>query len=179
MWRCEVRPLVINKRVAVRMSWVFLLLVGATVHQSSLQRWQADLATSQAKANQSKAGEQESRERVKALGSESAIALEQVTAGCTPVMLTTNNRPSRFQKDLRVFDAQTFPINPKTPKFDRDGNPINGVRPLPEGLTVCNRFGDTAIVGFDGAITDIKRVQPSQLPQFLTHFNKLLKDIKP
>ncbi len=170
------KPLIVNKRFAVRMSWVFLLLIGATVHQTSLQRWQSDLAASQQKANQSKASEQDSRERVKSLGSDSAIALEQVKAGCTPIVLTSNNRPSRFQKDLRVWDAQTFPTNPKTFKFDKQGNPINGVRPLPEGITICNGFGDTAIVGFDGAITDIKRVQPSQLPEFLTHYNKQLEN---
>lgn len=164
------KPFVINKRFAVRMSFLFLMLIGATVHQSSLQRWQADLAASQQRANQSKANEQDSRERTKQLGSDSAIALERVKAGCTPIVLTSNNRPSRFQTDLRVFDAQTFPTNPKTPRFDKAGNPINGVRPLPEGLTICNEFGDTAIVGFDGAITEIKRVQPAQLQEFLTHY---------
>ena len=165
------KPFIVNKRFAVRMSFIFLMLIGATVHQTSLQRWQSDLAASQQKANQAKASEQDSRERVKSLSSDSMIALERVKTGCTPIILTANNRPSRFQTDLRVFDSQTFPTNPKTPRFDVSGNPINGVRPLPEGLTICNGFGDTAIVGFDGAITDIKRVQPSKLSEFLTHFN--------
>ncbi len=71
-----VRPLIVNKRFAVRMSWTFLLLIGATVHQTSLQRWQSELAATQSRANQAKATEQDSRERVKSLSSESAIALE-------------------------------------------------------------------------------------------------------
>ena len=48
------QPFVINKRFAVRMTFVFALLMGATVHQTSLQRWQSDLAASQAKATQPK-----------------------------------------------------------------------------------------------------------------------------
>ncbi|MBW4441817.1 MAG: hypothetical protein KME10_11385 [Plectolyngbya sp. WJT66-NPBG17] len=166
------KPFVINKRFAVRMSFTFLLLIGTTVHQTSLQRWQSDLAASQEKANRSKTDEQDSRARIKSLSSDSTIALERVKAGCLPIVLTSNNRPARFQASSRVFDTQTFPANPKTPRFDQSGNPINGVRPLPEGLIICNGFGDTAIVGFDGAISDIKRVQPSHLAEFLTHYNR-------
>ena len=166
------QPFIVNKRFAVRMTFVFALLFGATVHQTSLQKWQADLAASQEKANQSKTSEQESLERSKSISSESKIALDRVREGCDPIVLTANNKPARFQKDLRVFDAQTFPTNPKTPRFDKSGNPINGVKPLPEGLTICNQFGDTAIVGFEGAITDIKRIQPSQLPEFIKSYNQ-------
>jgi len=166
------QPFVINKRFAVRMTFVFALLIGATVHQTSLQKWQSDLASTQARANQSKASEQENTELTKAISSESKIALDRSKAGCNPIVLTANNRPSRFQKDLRVFDSQTFPTNPKTPRFDKSGNPINGVKPLPEGLIICNEFGDSAIVGFEGAITDIKRVQKSQLAEFTQHIQK-------
>jgi len=148
------------------MSFVFALLIGATVHQTALQRWQSELATTQARANQSKASEQESTELTKALSSETKIALDRSKAGCNSIVLTANNKPSRFQKDLRVFDAQTFPTNPKTPRFDKSGNPINGVKPLPEGLIICNSFGDTALVGFEGAITNIQRVAPAQLSEF-------------
>lgn len=166
------QPFVINKRFAVRMTFVFALLIGATVHQTALQRWQSELASTQARANQSKASEQESTELTKAISSETKIALDRSKAGCNPIVLTANNRPARFQKDLRVFDAQTFPTNPKTPRFDKAGNPINGVKPLPENLIICNEFGDTAIVGFEGAITEIKRVQPSQLAEFTKTFKK-------
>jgi len=164
-------PFVINKRFAVRMTFVFALLIGATVHQTSLQRWQSDLAASQAKANAAKNSEARARARSKSISSESKIALDRAREGCQSIVLTANNKPARFQKNLRVFDAQTFPANPKTPRFDRDGNPINGVQPQPEGLTICNEFGDSAIVGFEGAVTDIKRVAPAQLPEFLKSFN--------
>ena len=172
------QPFVINKRFAVRMTFVFALLIGATVHQTSLQKWQSDLASTQAKANAAKTSEQDARERSKSISSESKIALDRAKEGCVPIILTSNNKPSRFQKDLRVFDAQTFPADPKTPRFDRDGNPINGVQPQPEGLSVCNEFGDSAIVGFAGAITDIKRVAPAQLPEFKTFYNKTRENKK-
>lgn len=163
-------PIVINKRFAARVGFVLLLTFGATVHQSSLQSWQADIASTQAKANSNKDSEQKSRERVKSLSSESSIALDRVKSGCEPIVLTANNRPVRLQANSRVFDPQTFPASPKTPRFDKSGNPINGVQSLPEGLMVCNQFGDTAIVGFEGALTEIKRVQKSQLSEFLKYF---------
>ncbi|KAM3092693.1 hypothetical protein ACKFKF_30820 [Phormidesmis sp. 146-12] len=172
-------PFIINKRFAVRLTFVFALLIGATVHQTSLQRWQASLAESQSKANEAKSSETEARERSKQVGSETKIALDRAKEGCQPIVLTQNNKPARFQKDLRVFDAQTFPANPKTPRFDKSGNPINGVEYLPEGLTICNEFGDTAIVGFDGAITDIKRVSRAQLPEFIKSYNQVKKHGSP
>lgn len=173
------KPIAISKRFAVRMSFLFLLCIGATIHQSSLAKWQADLAERQATANEQKQNEQNSRERSKALNSESAIALDRVKQGCQSIVLTQNNKPARFQEDLRVFDAQTFPSDPKIPRFDKQGNPINGVKPLPEGLSICNEFGDTAIVARNGAISDIKRVSPAQLSEFLTHFNQLKSRINP
>ena len=110
------QPFVINKRFAVRMTFVFALLMGATVHQTSLQRWQSDLAASQAKANAAKNSEAEARSRSKSISSESKIALDRAREGCQSIVLTANNKPARFQKNLRVFDAQTFPANPKTPR---------------------------------------------------------------
>jgi len=78
-------PFVINKRFAVRMTFVFALLMGATVHQTSLQRWQSDLAASQAKANAAKNSEARARARAKSISSESKIALDRAREGCQSI----------------------------------------------------------------------------------------------
>lgn len=166
-------PIALTKRMVTRIAFCGLLAIGATVHQESLAKWQSELAEKQEAANRQKQEEANSRERSKAIGSETRMALDRVKDGCEPIILTQNNRPARFQPNLRVFDAQTFPTDTKIPRFDKKGNPVNGVQYMPEGVTVCNEFGDTAIVARNGAIAEIRRVAPAQLDEFLNHYKQL------
>lgn len=166
------QPVVFSKRMVVRVVFSLLLAISATVHQESLQAWQDELATSQKDANTQNKEKRSARERSKSLVSDSSVALERAKTGCTRVVMTHNNNPARFFPELRVFDARTFPKNPKTPRFDRAGNPINGTRPYPNGISICNEFGDTAVMGDAGTILDIKRVTPEDIDEYLDHYKQ-------
>lgn len=166
------QPFVVNKRFAVRMGFTFLLLFGITVHQDSLSRWQQSISKAQGRSKAQTDAKAESRDRSKDVQSEGAIAVQRVKDGCIGIVLTRSNRPARFQASSRVFDPQTFPIDPKLPRFDKAGNPINGVQPMPAGLCVANKFGDTAITSADGTLEEIKRAQGKHLEEFKQFFQE-------
>lgn len=167
------QPIVLSKPLLIRLGWVFVMLAAATIHESSLKQMQASMSAKTAATKTQREAKVKASDSIKATETDSDIALERVKSGCEAVQLTRNNKDARMQPSDRVFDSQTFPNDSRVPRFDRKGLPINGVQPMPEGVLVCNQFGDTGSVGFDGIVTDIKRVQPSRKPEFLTHFNKL------
>jgi hypothetical protein len=160
----------ISKKTAMRGLLLISIVIGCVVDRVSIMRYQQELdAKNQAKIEEKRTLEAEETQAQR-LQRESDIALERAKQGCVLVIYTQNNKPARFRTDARVFDAQTFPTDPKAPRFDKMGNPLNGVKPMPTGVKVCNTFGDTAIVGDDGYLTQIYRVETSKLSEFRSNF---------
>lgn len=160
---------IISRKTLTRSLLGLVIAVGCIVDSSNILKFQAEqIERSTAKAE--KQAEQRTEEtRLTKAQADSKTALDRAQSGCVLVVLTRNNKPARFQERARVWDAQTFPSNPKTPRFDKEGNPINGVQPMPSGVTVCNQFGDTAIVSEGGWLTKIHRVEPSKLQEFRSY----------
>lgn len=159
----------ISKKAVMRGLLLGAIVVGCILDRHSIERYQMQVQERR-DATVSEQNEQTQEEtRAKQIQSDSETALSRARSGCVRVELTANNKPAFFYREFRVFDANTFPRNPKTPRFDADGNPINGVKPIPSGVTVCNPLGDTAIVGNNGFVTRIKRVEQSKLKEFRSY----------
>lgn len=77
----------------------------------------------------------------------SKVALDRYKANCILVVDGDTRKEGYFQPGSEVVDRQ-----------------LN--RSIREGVPICNRLGDTAIVSAAGTITDVARVSVPDLPQF-------------
>lgn len=159
----------LSKKTAMRGMLLFAIVIGCIIDRSSIIRYQSQVEQRKSAASDKQTETTQEETRTAQVQADSDLAMARAKSGCVPVVLTRNNKPVRFNESLRVFDAHTFPDNPKTPRFDRAGNPINGVQPMPQGVTVCNQDGDTALVGTGGYVTKIYRVEPSKLQEFRSY----------
>lgn len=163
---------IVSRKTVTRSILGIAIVLGCIVDSSKILKYQAEM-NERSTAKAEKQAEQRTEEtRLTKAQSDSQLAMSRAQSGCVPVVLTRNNKPARFQELNRVWDAQTFPSNPKTPRFDKKGNPINGVQPMPAGVIVCNQFGDTGIVSQGGYLTKIYRVEPSKLQEFRSHLGE-------
>ncbi|MBD1825672.1 hypothetical protein H6F51_24705 [Cyanobacteria bacterium FACHB-DQ100] len=156
----------ISKKTVTRSLLGLAIVFGCIIDSGRILQYQASIQARQAEAAQNQAEQTSEESRLTKAQSDSKTALDRAKSGCVAVVLTQNNKPARFQNKARVWDAQTFPANPKTPRFDKQGNPINGVQPMPPGITVCNQFGDTAITTEGGFLSKIYRVEANKLQEF-------------
>jgi hypothetical protein len=157
---------IISRKTVTRSLLGLALVIGCIVDNGKILKYQAQVSA-KGEAREQKIAEQSQEElRTSQAQSDSQIAMSRAQSGCVQIVLTKNNKPVRFHENLRVFDPNTFPTDPRIARFDRLGNPINGVQPMPPGITVCNREGDTALIGELGYITKIYRVEPSKLQEF-------------
>lgn len=159
----------VSKKTVTRSLLGLAIVFGCIIDSTRILKYQADIAARQAEATQKQAEQTTEESRLSKAESDSKNALDRAKSGCTLIVSTRNNQPIRFYEGFRVFDPDSFPRNPKTPRFDKEGFPINGVKPYPQGLTVCNWRGDTAIVGEQGAIHKIYRVEPNKLQEFRSY----------
>jgi hypothetical protein len=159
----------VSKKTVARSVLGVAIVFGCIIDSSKILKYQADLADRQARRTEQQAAQTQEESRIEQVQSGSQKAMSRAQSGCVPVVLTRNNKAARFQERSRIFDAQTFPSNPKTPRFDKQGKPINGVQPMPAGVTVCNLFGDTAVTAEGGYLTKIYRVEPSKLQEFRSY----------
>lgn len=160
---------IISRKTVTRCLLLGAIAVGCVVDNGRILKYQNQLSA-KSEAQEQKVSEQSKEElRTSQVQNDSQMAMARVQSGCVQIVLTQNNKPVRFHENLRVFDPSTFPANPKVPRFDRQGNPINGVQPMPPGITVCNQHGDTALIGEMGYITKIYRVEPSKLQEFRSY----------
>ncbi|MBW4422123.1 MAG: hypothetical protein KME13_23390 [Myxacorys californica WJT36-NPBG1] len=156
----------ISQKTLYRGVLVVAILAGCVIDRAGILRFQAQqnekhstaIAKQQAVSQEETFGQK--------LETETDLAMKRASLGCVTIRSTRNNKPIRFDEKVRVFDPESFPNDPKTKRFDGKGNPINGVRPMPSGVVVCNIHGDTAVVGQDGFIGQIYRVAPSKLSEF-------------
>jgi hypothetical protein len=77
----------------------------------------------------------------------SQVALNRYSNNCILVVDGETKKESYFQPGSEVVDRQLG-------------------RTLREGVPICNRLGDTAVVSAAGTITDIARVAVPDLPKF-------------
>lgn len=159
----------VSKKTVARSVLGIAIVFGCIIDSTRILKYQADIQERQAEATQKQAEQTTEESRLSKAQSNSQIAMGRAQSGCVPVLLTRNNKAARFQNGSRVWDAQTFPSDPKIPRFDKQRNPINGVQPMPAGVTVCNLFGDTAITSEGGYLTKIYRVEPSKLQEFRSY----------
>ncbi len=157
---------VVSRKTVTRCLLLTAIVFGCVVDSSKILRYQSQLAQKQSTKSADQERQTAEESRVVKVQSDSDKAMIRAQSGCVKVILTQNNRPARFNGQLRIFDSQTFPTDPKTPRFDKLGNPINGVQPMPSGVTVCNEFGDTALITEGGYLTEIYRVEPNKLTEF-------------
>ncbi|BAU12520.1 hypothetical protein LEP3755_30500 [Leptolyngbya sp. NIES-3755] len=160
---------IVSRKTVTRCLLGSAIVLGCIIDNGRILKFQDQLNAKSEAKEQIKSAVTNEESRSTQSQSDSEIAMSRVKSGCTAIVSTRNNRPVRFNEGFRVFDPETFPSNPKTPRFDKDGFPINGVRPYPQGLSVCNTNGDTAIVGEQGAIHKIYRVDPSKLTEFRSY----------
>lgn len=77
----------------------------------------------------------------------SKIALDRYRANCILVVDDTTGKEAYFQPGGAVVDPQLR-------------------QPLRDGVPICNKLGDTAIVSAAGTITDIARISIPDRPAF-------------
>ena len=159
----------VSRKTVTRSLLGFAIVLGCILDNSRILKYQAQVSAKSEQQQQRQSAQTQEESRLTQAQLDSEIAINRVKSGCTPIISTRNNQPIRFYEGFRVFDPDSFPRNPKTPRFDKQGNPINGVKPYPQGLVVCNLNGDTAIVFEGGEIDDIRRVEPSKLQEFRSH----------
>ncbi|MBW4524107.1 MAG: hypothetical protein KME18_02770 [Phormidium tanganyikae FI6-MK23] len=160
---------IVSRKTVTRFLLASAIVLGCIVDSSKILKYQAQV-NERSTAKAEKQAEQTSEEtRTAQIQTDSQLAMSRAQSGCTQIVSTRNNQPIRFFEGFRVFDPDSFPRNPKIPRFDPSGYPINGVKPYPQGLAVCNLNGDTALVGEQGAIYKIYRVEPSKLQEFRSY----------
>ncbi|MBD2079591.1 hypothetical protein [Leptolyngbya sp. FACHB-17] len=160
---------IVTKKVVTRSLLGLAIALGCIVDNSRILKFQAEMNERSTAKAEAQAAQTSEETRLTKAQADSKTALDRAKSGCILVVLTRNNRPARFQEGARVWDAQTFPSNPKIPRFDKNKNPINGVQPMPAGVIVCNQFGDTAIVSEGGWLNEIRRIEPSKLQEFRSY----------
>lgn len=156
----------VSFKTVARSALGLAILVGCIIDSGRILKYQGELQAKQEFQEKQQKNEASEESRTEQIQTESNLALNRAKSGCVLIVTTQNNKPVRFNENIRVFDPMTFPSDPKIKRFNIQGEPINGVQPMPRGITVCNSFGDTALVTDGGYITKIYRVEPNKLQEF-------------